>query len=532
MSQVDRVTGLVGNAAFKVPCHAATTAAITLSGEQTVDGVALVAGDRCLVKNQASSIANGIYVVDTGDWYRAKDADGDSDFVTGSLVLITGGTVNAALIYELTTAGDIEPGTTALTWAVYSAGGIITAFPVTLAQGGSGATSAISALAAFGVVQITGEAGTANAQTGAIDALVTAFRADQIFIMVPSVTNTGPATVTLTPAGGAALAAQNVFVNGAALVGGEMVASTPVLLQHDGTRLNIIGAGKFRNLSQDLVPAKATDFLYTYDASAGVYKRIALQDVPLSTASIQGLILSNNVADATNDIDISAGAARDSTDTVNIFLTAALTKRLDAAWAVGSGNGGLDTGAIGNSDYYLHLIKRSDTGVVDALFSLSHSAPTMPASYDYRRLIGWFKRVGATIVVITTQEIEGGGLELKWTTPTLDVNLANTLTTARRTDAVKVPLNFAVLADLNVSVADAGAIQMSYVYCPDHADQAPSGTAAPLASARSGTAYQWHGHMRIRTSAAGLIAARSELATVDLYEISTLGFSWSRRNAL
>lgn len=73
-------------------------------------------------------------------------------------------------------------------------------------------------------------------------------------------------------------------------------------------------------------------------------------------------------------------------------LTSTLTKRLDAAWAVGSGNGGLDTGVVADGTWHLFLIQRSDTGVVDALFSQSVSAPAMPTGYDRKRRIGSFVR--------------------------------------------------------------------------------------------------------------------------------------------
>ena len=95
-----------------------------------------------------------------------------------------------------------------------------------------------------------------------------------------------------------------------------------------------------------------------------------------------GLTLANNVADATNDIDIAVGAAAsdDATPTL-LRLGAALTKRLDANWAVGTNQGGLDTGAVANDTYHVWLIRRPDTGVVDVLFSLSATAPTMPVSH-------------------------------------------------------------------------------------------------------------------------------------------------------
>lgn len=115
---------------------------------------------------------------------------------------------------------------------------------------------------------------------------------------------------------------------------------------------------------------------------------------------IFGLIATTNASDATNDVDIAAGtAASDDAEPVRMVLASALGKRLDAAWTVGgtpgSSLGGLDTGAVGNNQYYIWLIRRPDTGVVDALFSLSSSSPTMPANYTQKRLIGQVNRLAA-----------------------------------------------------------------------------------------------------------------------------------------
>lgn len=74
--------------------HAATTANITLSGTQTVDGVALIAGNRCLVKNQSTIPDNGIYIVDSGSWTRSSDANTGPE-LEGAFVSVQAGTVNA-----------------------------------------------------------------------------------------------------------------------------------------------------------------------------------------------------------------------------------------------------------------------------------------------------------------------------------------------------------------------------------------------------------------------------------------------------
>ncbi|MBD9456007.1 hypothetical protein IB244_31560, partial [Rhizobium sp. RHZ02] len=119
------------------------------------------------------------------------------------------------------------------------------------------------------------------------------------------------------------------------------------------------------------------------DAFRTIMAQIATDVSPRRFAiqgALYGLTLSNNAGDATNDIDIAVGMATtdSTTDPRTMALASALTKRLDAAWAVGTNQGGLDTGSVGDNTYHVFLIQRSDTGVVDVLFSLSATSPTMP----------------------------------------------------------------------------------------------------------------------------------------------------------
>jgi hypothetical protein len=138
-----------------------------------------------------------------------------------------------------------------------------------------------------------------------------------------------------------------------------------------------------------------------FSAAPQVAVVLLAEDVSPIDGYIYGLTLSNNGTDATNDIDIAAGAASDSTANAVMRLSAAITKRLDAAWAVGTNAGGLDTGSIANASYHVWLIQRSDTGVVDALFSTSATAPTMPTNYDRKRRIGSIIRASAAILAFT-----------------------------------------------------------------------------------------------------------------------------------
>ena len=113
--------------------------------------------------------------------------------------------------------------------------------------------------------------------------------------------------------------------------------------------------------------------------------------------------------DTDHDIDIAVGEARDATNAVDMVLASTLTKQIDAAWAVGTNAGGLDgTESVGGTPdastmYYVWLIKRSDTGVVDALFSESATVPTMPTDYDYKRLIGAVLTDGSANIIGFTQ---------------------------------------------------------------------------------------------------------------------------------
>jgi hypothetical protein len=117
----------------------------------------------------------------------------------------------------------------------------------------------------------------------------------------------------------------------------------------------------------------------------------------LPRSYLSGLALANSVADVVNDIDVAVGVCRDSTDSADIKLVSSITKQLDAAWAAGTNQGGLDTGAIANTTYHVFLIRRSDTGNVDVLFSASATAPTLPANYTHFRRIGSIVRLSGAI---------------------------------------------------------------------------------------------------------------------------------------
>ncbi len=193
---------------------------------------------------------------------------------------------------------------------------------------------------------------------------------------------------------------------------------------------------------------------------------------------LSGLAMTN-AADTDHDITIAAGKCRDSTDAVDMVLASALTKQGDAAWAVGTNAGAMDTGSLPSAGtIHVWLIKRSDTGVVDALFSISATAPTMPANYDYKRLVGSYRTVVTTGHIINGDWFGTGVLRtFMFDTPILDVNNATPGTNAV-TAALSTPGGIAVEAIFNVFCGVA-----VYVSALCNADMAPSITVAPLATA-------------------------------------------------
>lgn len=111
MTDTNRL-GISPKTAIKAPISVATTANITLSGSQTIDSVAVVAGDRVLVKDQTDASENGIYDVSETAWTRSKDWNADDDAVSGVLIIDSGKSV----VYMVTFTGGFSLGTTTLTF--------------------------------------------------------------------------------------------------------------------------------------------------------------------------------------------------------------------------------------------------------------------------------------------------------------------------------------------------------------------------------------------------------------------------------
>lgn len=122
----DAITAAQAGIDAKNSCRAASTANLTLSGAQTIDGVSVIAGDRVLVKNQTSAPENGIYVAAAGAWARSTDCDTTAEYTSAAFTFIEEGTTLGGTQWKVSTTGAITVGTTSVTWVQFGAGSTYT----------------------------------------------------------------------------------------------------------------------------------------------------------------------------------------------------------------------------------------------------------------------------------------------------------------------------------------------------------------------------------------------------------------------
>ena len=231
-----------------------------------------------------------------------------------------------------------------------------------------------------------------------------------------------------------------------------------------------------------------------------------------------GLTLSNNATNPNTVINTAAGVANSDDATYNMSL-AAFTKNANAAWALGNGNGCLDSGSAlaASTWYHLFVIARTDTGVVDELCSTSASAPTMPASYTKKRRIGSFRTNSSSQILGFSQN----GDEFLLKTPITDLNSVTIGTSARSLVTLTVPTGIQVNAWINVlAISSTGAFG-TLLTSPDQADGAPIPTQLDLYA--NGANLYVSGRFNIRTSIGAQIGVRSNPVSAS-YSVNTLGW--------
>ncbi|MDE1813928.1 MAG: hypothetical protein KGI05_04600 [Thaumarchaeota archaeon] len=263
---------------------------------------------------------------------------------------------------------------------------------------------------------------------------------------------------------------QTVAVDGATTIGHYLVTSGTARKAHDSGVATGVAA-----------PQGTFAVALTSSGGAGTVTALLFNALTVTTPSvlrgfIDGLIMSTAGSSSTGTV--AAGQCADSGNTTYITLSSSISKTT-AGWVVGSGNGGLDTGAIAPSTWYhWYVIAKSDLSVVDVVFSLSASAPTMPATYTYKRRIGSMKTDGSSNWTKFTQD----GDYFRWAASVLDVNTINP-GTAAVTITVTSPPGVTTEVMQNILLIT-GATAVSQLIVSDLAanDEAPGTAATPLGS--------------------------------------------------
>ncbi len=158
----------------------ATTANITLSGTQTIDGVAISADERVLVKDQSTASQNGIYLCKAGSWARADDMAASSDAAGAFTFVEQGSTLADTGFVCSTNKGSAVVGTNNLAFTQFSSAGVTTAgdgldragnvFSVDLKSNGGLVIESTELAVDLGASSITNTLAIANGGTGATSA--------------------------------------------------------------------------------------------------------------------------------------------------------------------------------------------------------------------------------------------------------------------------------------------------------------------------------------------------------------------------
>ena len=146
---------------------------ITLSGTQTIDGVAVTAGQRVLATGQSTASQNGLWVVAAGSWTRPADfASGSTQL--GAFVFAEAGTAYGSSGWVLVGASAVTVDTSSQTWTQFSGAGEINAGTGLSKSGNTlSNTGVLSAAAADTSVVVGGTASAPTFRTGTLDVVAT-----------------------------------------------------------------------------------------------------------------------------------------------------------------------------------------------------------------------------------------------------------------------------------------------------------------------------------------------------------------------
>lgn len=244
-----------------------------------------------------------------------------------------------------------------------------------------------------------------------------------------------------------------------------------------------------------------------------------LGNPPAPRGYIDGLILSNDATDATNDIGVAVGVARDGNNARTMQLTSALIKRTDAIFGIGTNAGCLDTGTVGNNTYHVFLIASASNATPDVICSTSATSPTLPATaWDSTRRIGSIVRTAGTIVGFV-QVADRFDLKV----PINSIDTLNPGTSAVTATLVNIPALADLEARLGISIVagSTGSVNLLFTAL-DTTDTAPSNTINQISTRTDDRAGF---EALVRTNATPAIRYRTDVSDAAMnVRITSLGW--------
>lgn len=181
-----------------------------------------------------------------------------------------------------------------------------------------------------------------------------------------------------------------------------------------------------------------------------------------------------HAADTDHDITFGAGFAMDSTYTKILQDSVSMTKRVDASWAAGTGNGGMFTGTVqANTVYYFHKIRKDSDGSIDYGFDTSITATNKPAGYTYYRCVGAGVTDASANWILGRWRREGANINMRYNEPIVEKSMAGLPNTNRTLYTLAAPANTIVHIIIQWYPAVTSTLYLTWG-CTQDSDVAPS----------------------------------------------------------
>lgn len=278
---------------------------------------------------------------------------------------------------------------------------------------------------------------------------------------------------------------------------------------------SITKQGNTFNGSNQLVKINSNGQLPSIDGS--LLAGIVSEPPTLDTSNMP--ILANNATNPNTQIDFGAGFCYDNTLKKKITSTSK-TKKLDAAFAEGHVQGGLDTGTKAASTWYHCFAIAKTDGTSDFLFSTNAVAPTMPSGYTYKRRIGSIKTDNSGNVIKFYQN----GDRFTWDVQVMDVSIATgSLPTAAALKTISTPIGLETTAILFAYIVYQGATTIGLITSPNIADTAPVGIYNIATTSPGGYFNDGYTNLSIETNTSSQIRIRFSTVNGTL-SVFTLGY--------